>query len=162
LKFKTETMKKVLFFLIIIGVAFASCKSSKKAAKTAFEPAAQPVSTVAEPKVFQVPEVKPTPATEDEKPIAVRKESFTFTEAADQNQNSYFIILGSFSSMDNAKNFRQTLMSEGFTPIIVQSETGYYRVTVDSFTSEAPARTRLMQIRQSFPKYNDAWLLIKN
>ena len=64
--------------------------------------------------------------------------------------------------MENAKNFRQTLMSEGFTPIVVQSETGYYRVTVDSFTSEAPARARLQQIRQSYPKYNDAWLLVKN
>jgi cell division protein FtsN len=155
-------MKKVLFFVLIIGVAVASCKSSKKAATTAFEPAVQPATTTAQPKVFQVPEVKEAPAVQDDKPISVRKESFTFTQAEDQNQNSYFIILGSFSSMDNAKNFRQTLMSEGFTPIIVQSETGYFRVTVDSYTTEAPARTRLMQIRQNFPKYGDSWLLIKN
>ncbi len=155
-------MKKVALFVLIIGVALASCKSSKKAATTAFEPAVQQTTTTAQPKVFQVPEVKETPAVQDDKPISVRKEAFTFTQAEDQNQNSYFIIVGSFSSMENAKNFRQTLMSEGFTPIVVQSETGYYRVTVDSFTSEAPARTRLIQIRQSFPKYNDAWLLIKN
>lgn len=155
-------MKKVLFFVLIIGLAFASCKSSKKAAQTAFEPAAQPTATTTQPKVFQVPEVQEAPPVEDSKPIAVRKESFTFTEAADQNQNSYFIILGSFQSLDNANSFRKTLSSEGFTPIVVQSETGYYRVTVDSFTSESPARTRLLQIRQSYPKYNDAWLLIKN
>jgi cell division protein FtsN len=155
-------MKKVALFVLIIGVALASCKSSKKAATTAFEPAVQQTTTTAQPKVFQVPEVKETPAVQEEKPISVRKEAFTFTQPEDQNQNSYFIIVGSFSSMENAKNFRQTLMSEGFTPIVVQSETGYYRVTVDSFTSEAPARTRLIQIRQSFPKYNDAWLLIKN
>jgi cell division protein FtsN len=156
-------MKKVALFVLIIGVALASCKSSKKAATTAFEPAVQQTTTTtAQPKVFQVPEVKETPAVQDDKPISVRKESFTFTQTEDQNQNSYFIIVGSFSSMENAKNFRQTLMSEGFTPIVVQSETGYYRVTVDSFTSEAPARTRLIQIRQSYPKYNDAWLLIKN
>lgn len=155
-------MKKVLFFVLIIGVAFASCKSSKKAAKTAFEPAVQQTSTTTQPKVFQVPEVKEAPVAQDDKPISVRKESFTFTDQGDQNQNSYFIIVGSFSSMENAKNFRQTLMSEGFTPIVVQSETGYFRVTVDSFTSEAPARVRLQQIRQSYPKYNDAWLLVKN
>ncbi len=154
-------MKKVLLFVLIIGVALASCKSSKKAAKTAFEPAVQQTTT-AQPKVFQVPEVKEAPVTKDDKPISVRKESFTFTDQGDQNQNSFFIIVGSFQSMDNAKNFRQTLMSEGFTPIIVQSETGFFRVTVDSFTSEAPARARLLQIRQSFPKYSDAWLLIKN
>ncbi len=155
-------MKKVALFLIIIGIAFASCKSSKKAASTSFEPAVQPTATTTQPKVFQVPEVKEAPVAQDDKPISVRKESFTFTDQGDQNQNSYFIILGSFQSMDNAKNFRQTLMSEGFTPIIVQSETGFYRVTVDSFTTEAPARARLIQIRQSFPKYSDAWLLIKN
>lgn len=155
-------MKKVALFVLIIGIALASCKSSKKAASTAFEPAAQQTSTTAAPKVFQVPEVKETPVAQDDKPISVRKESFTFTQTEDQNQNSYFIIVGSFSSMENARNFRQTLMSEGFTPIVVQSETGYYRVTVDSFTSEAPARTRLIQIRQNFPKYSDAWLLIKN
>lgn len=155
-------MKKVVLFVFIIGVALASCKSSKKAASTAFEPAVQQTAATTQPKVFQVPEVKEAPAVQDDKPISVRKESFTFTQAEDQNQNSYFIIVGSFSSMENAKNFRQTLMSEGFTPIVVQSETGYFRVTVDSFTSEAPARTRLMQIRQSYPKYSDAWLLIKN
>jgi cell division protein FtsN len=155
-------MKKVVFFVLIIGIAFASCKSSRKAASTAFEPAVQQTTTTTPPKVFQVPEVNNTPAPASEPAISVRKESFTFTQAEDQNQNSYFIIVGSFSSMDNAKNFRQTLMSEGFTPIVVQSETGYYRVTVDSFTSEAPARARLLQIRQNFPKYADAWLLIKN
>lgn len=155
-------MKKAVFLVLVIGIAFGSCKSSKKAASTAFEPAVQQTTQTAPPKVFQVPEAKEAPAPSSDQPISVRKESFTFTQAEDQNQNSYFIIVGSFSSMDNAKNFRQTLMSEGFTPIIVQSETGYYRVTVDSFTSEAPARARLLQIRQSFPKYNDAWLLIKN
>ena len=155
-------MKKVLLLLLVAGIAMASCKSSKKAASTAFEPAVQTASTTPAPKVFQVPEVKETPPVQDDRPISVRKESFTFTQPEDQNQNSYFIIVGSFSSMENAKNFRQTLMSEGFTPIVVQSETGYFRVTVDSFTSEAPARTRLSQIRQSFPKYSDAWLLIKN
>ncbi|HAX96688.1 MAG TPA: hypothetical protein DCY35_09245 [Prolixibacteraceae bacterium] len=155
-------MKRIVFFVLVIGVAFASCKSSRKAASTSFEPAVEQTSATAAPKVFQVPEVKETPAPSNDQPISVRKESFTFTQPEDQNQNSYFIIVGSFSSMENAKNFRQTLMSEGFTPIVVQSETGYYRVTVDSFTSEAPARTRLLQIRQNFPKYNDAWLLIKN
>jgi cell division protein FtsN len=97
----------------------------------------------------------------EEKSIPVRREAITFTQPEEQNQNSYFIITGSFSSLENAKNFRQTLISEGFKPVIVQSETGFYRVTVDSFTEETPARTRLLQIRQDFPKYADTWLLIK-
>lgn len=155
-------MKKILFLAVIVLAVLTSCKSSKKAASTAFQPAVQQTSTAAEPKVFQVPEVRETPPPADDRPIPVRRESFTFTQSEDQNQNSYFIILGSFSSMDNARNFRQTLTNEGFTPIIVQSETGYYRVTVDSFTSEGPARQRLSDIRRQYTKYSDAWLLIKN
>jgi len=77
-------MKKVALFVLIIGVALASCKSSKKAATTAFEPAVQQTTTTPQPKVFQVPEVKETPAVQDDKPISVRKESFTFTPESKQ------------------------------------------------------------------------------
>ncbi len=154
-------MKKVAIILLVAGVALVSCKSSKKASKSAYEPAVEQTSTTAPPKVFTVPETKETAPVADEKPIPVRKEAITFTQPEDQNQNSFFIIIGSFSKIENAKNFRQTLISEGFTPIIVQSETGYYRVTVDSFSEETSARARLLQIRQQYPKYGDTWLLIK-
>jgi cell division protein FtsN len=71
------------------------------------------------------------------------------------------VIVGSYSSLENANKFRTTLIGEGFNPVIVQSETGFYRITVDSFTNETAARTRLMQIRQNYPQYGDSWLLIK-
>ncbi len=156
-------MKKILFFALIGMIALGSCKSSKKAATTPYTPASQEETTTAPPKVFTVPDAKPaaTQPAAEEKPVTVRQEAFTFTQPEEQNTNSYFIIIGSFSSMDNAKNYRQTLISEGFTPIIVQSETGYFRVTVDSFDNEAAARVRLLQIRQNYPKYADTWLLIK-
>ncbi len=157
-------MKKVVFFALIAALALGSCKSSKKAATSPYTPASQETTTTtAPPKVFTVPDPKPAATTPvvEEKPVTMREEAITFTQPEDRNQNSFFIIIGSFSSMDNAKNFRQTLISEGFTPIIVQSETGYYRVTVDSFTGEAAARERLLQIRRDYPKYGDTWLLIK-
>lgn len=160
-------MKKVVFLACIAIIALGSCKSSKKAATTPYTPATQPAGTTVAPKVFTVPETKEATSTtkatvtETEKPISVRKESFTFTQPQDQTQNNFFIIIGSFSSMENAMNFRQTLMSEGFTPIVVQSETGYYRVTINSYNNEADARKRLLQVRNDFPKYADTWLLIK-
>jgi len=155
-------MKKALILTMIIIMTMVSCKTTKKAANSSFEPAVQKNTTTVSPKVFTVPAPKETTSVAaEEKSIPVRKEAITFTQPEEQNQNSYFIITGSFSSLENAKNFRQTLISEGFKPIIVQSETGFYRVTVDSFTEEAPARTRLLQIRQDFPKYADTWLLIK-
>ena len=123
-----------------------------------------------QPKVFSVPAsstetvAKEEPKATDEKPISVRKEQVTFTQQADKSQNesnSYFVIIGSFSQLENAKNYRETLLSEGFTPIILHSETGYYRVCVNSYNNEQEARTRISQVRQAFPKYSDIWLLIK-
>ena len=153
-------MKKVFFILAAVAICFASCKS-KKATQSAFEPAVQKTVATTEPKVFQVPEQVEAPKQVEES-IPIRKESFTFTESKDETLNSYFIILGSFRNMENARKFRQELMTQGFTPIIVESETGYFRVTVDSYTNESDARSRLLQIRQNYSKYNDAWLLIKN
>ncbi len=118
-------------------------------------------------KVFSVPESTATKSeakVADDKPIAVRKEQITFTQQSDKSQNesnSYFVIIGSFSQLENAKNYRETLLGEGFTPIILHSETGYYRVCVNSFKNEQEARSRISNIRQAYPKYSDVWLLIK-
>jgi cell division protein FtsN len=157
-------MNRILFFILLGLLAFASCKTVK-------QPAQSPYTTnpATEPKVFSVPasttEVKAetTPAVEA-KPIAVRKEQVSFTDQTDRSSNgnnSFFVIIGSFSQLDNAKTYRETLLTEGFTPIILHSETGYYRVCVNSYKNENEARTRIAQVRQAFPKYSDIWLLVK-
>ncbi|HSO88821.1 MAG TPA: SPOR domain-containing protein [Draconibacterium sp.] len=153
-------MKRIMFFVILIVMAFSACKTSKKQPEVKYTP------PEAQPKVFTVPETTETakPAATEDKSVSLRKESVTFTEAADKTgneANTYFVILGSFGQLDNAKNFRETLLNEGFTPIILHSETGYYRVCVNSYKGEAEARSRVTEIRQAFPKYSDLWLLIK-
>jgi cell division protein FtsN len=140
-------------------MAFSACKTTKK------QPEAKYTPPETQPKVFTVPETTEAakPVTED-KSVSLRSESVTFTDAADKSSNegnSYFVILGSFGQLDNAKNFRETLLNEGFSPIILHSETGFYRVCVNSYKSEAEARRRVTEIRQAFPKYSDLWLLIK-
>lgn len=158
-------MNKQLIFVIAMVFALAACKTTKQ------QPQSQYTSEpTAKPKVFTVPEttdvakpeaVKPAPL---EKPISLRKEQVTFTQQEDRTDNennTYFVILGSFSQLDNAKNFRETLLDEGFTPIILHSETGYYRVCVNSFKAESEARSRVNDLRQAFPEYADVWLLIK-
>lgn len=130
--------------------------------------------TTVEPKVFSVPdsnsetvkeeEPKEEPKVVETKPIPTRKEQVSFTSEQDKSQNevnTYFVILGSFSQLDNAKNYRERLVDQGFTPIILHSETGYYRVCVNSYKQEMDARGRISQIRQAFPQYSDVWLLIK-
>lgn len=148
----------------MIVFAFTACKTSKQQAKSQYtaDPATQP-------KVFSVPETTETTKAEpapikdlpSDKPISIRKEQVTFTSPEDKSNNSFFVIIGSFSQLDNAKNYRETLLDEGFTPIILHSETGYYRVCVNSFKNESEARTRVKELRQAFPKYSDVWLLIK-
>lgn len=157
-------MNRIFLILIAIVLVFTACKTTKKMAESPYttEPATQP-------KVFSVPgstenTVKETQKVADEKPIAIRKEQVTFTQQADKSlneSNSYFVIIGSFSQLENAKNYRETLLKEGFTPIILHSETGYYRVCVNSYNNEKEARARVSQVRQAFPKYSDIWLLIK-
>ena len=149
-----------MFFVIMIVMAFSACKTSKKQPEVKYTP------PETQPKVFTVPETTEAakPGATADKSVSLRKESVTFTEAADKTKNeanTYFVILGSFGQLDNAKNFRETLLNEGFSPIILHSETGYYRVCVNSYKGEAEARSRVAEIRQAFPKYADLWLLIK-
>ncbi len=161
-------MKKIAFISIVVLLFSVSCNSLKKTAKTETE-YQKTLTTDAPAKVFSVPDMKSESKTAEEAtnidPIAVRKEVVTFTEQEDvsaNENNTYFIIVGSFSSNENAINYRQTLISEGFTPIILHSETtGYYRVCVNSFNNESESRARVHQIRQDFPQYYDSWLLVK-
>jgi cell division protein FtsN len=158
-------MRRTIYFLIIGIFVVSACKTTKQPAQSEYtsDPGTQP-------KVFSVPangaetETKNVAKVVDEKPVAMRKEQVTFTQQADRTSNesnTYFVIIGSFGQLDNAKNYRETLLNEGFTPIILHSETGMYRVCVNSFKSENEARSRVSQLRQAFPKYSDVWLLIK-
>ena len=166
-------MKRILFFVFILVLALGGCKSKKQLPQSQYT-----TDPSTEPKVFTVPgteekaegaekeeQADEEPAKEKEEPISMRKEQVSFTSQQDKTENesnTYFVILGSFSSLDNAKNYREDLLNQGFTPIILHSETGYYRVCVNSYQNEADARTRVAQIRRTYPKYSDVWLLIKD
>lgn len=158
-------MKKIVLIPVIVAFAFTACKTTKQPAQSQYT--SDPAT---ETKVFSVPapvtetETQNVKKVAEEKPIAMRKEQVTFTKQEDRTgneNNTYFVIIGSFGQLDNAKNYRETLLNEGFTPIILHSETGYYRVCVDSFKDETEARSRVAKLRQAFPKYSDVWLLIK-
>ena len=96
--------------------------------------------------------------------IAVVEESFEFDRIEDEidhQVNSFFVILGSFRISDNANNFKTKLENEGFNPVILLSETGFNRLSIGSFSQEAEARQRVLDIRRAYPEYHDAWLLIR-
>ncbi len=161
-------MNRITIIFAAFILVFSACKTIKQPAQSEYT-----TDNTADTKVFTVPgsetttkvdkPVQPTPVV-DEKPIAVRKEQVSFTDQQDKamnEANTFFVIIGSFSQLENAKNYRTTLLDEGFTPIILHSETGYYRVCVNSYKNESEARSRVAQIRTAFDKYADVWLLIK-
>ena len=128
--------KTTLFIMLALVISATSCKSKRML----------PVTERAE---LEIP---------------VREERFTFTQEADrlsQQNNTFFVIMGSFQSRENADRFSGTLRELGFNPSILLSETGFHRVSVYSYQDEASARARVLQIREGFPQYADTWLLIR-
>ena len=168
-------MKKIILAALTLAMLTSGCKVFKSSKKS--EDATPKTETAAETKVFSVPapatDVRPNPTSDtmyepadkpvNGKPVSVRSENFTLTaedQAAYGNKN-YFVTVGSFSSKESAGRFKQELSQQGFKPIVLHSETGYYRVCVDSFNDETSARSRVQNIRTQYPKYADSWLLIR-
>lgn len=167
-------MKRIIFVAFTIAILGSGCKVSKSSKKSEVAPKTE---TSTETKVFSVPAAQPTvrenpvsdnmtdpgKVTTTDKPVSVRSEKFTFTteDQATYGSKSFFLIVGSFSSNENAGKFKQELTQQGFKPIVLHSETGYYRVCIESFSDEASARSRIQKIRTQYPKYADSWLLIK-
>ena len=69
--------------------------------------------------------------------------------------------MGSFSVLENAKRLKETLTTENFHPVILMNDSGMYRVCGDSYAEESAARAKIAEVRSSFPKYSDIWLLIR-
>lgn len=170
-------MKRIILVVFTLALLTSGCKVFKSSKKSQ----APKTETSAETKVFSVPAPKNTirenpvsdtmyetadkaaTGTPAAKPVSIRSENFTMTseDQAAYGNKKYYVIVGSFSSNENAGKFKQELAPMGFKPIVLHSETGYYRVCVDSFNDEAAARNRVQKIRTEHPKYSDSWLLIK-
>jgi len=166
-------MKRIILVAFTLALLASGCKVFKSKKST---PATSKTEATAEPKVFSVPAPKNTirenPVSDTMyeqadaptgKPVAIKSEKFTMSseDQAAYGSKNFFVIVGSFSSNENAGRFKQELSQQGFKSIVLHSESGYYRVCVDSFTDEAAARTRVQNIRSQYPKYADSWLLIR-
>ncbi|MFN3555031.1 MAG: SPOR domain-containing protein [Bacteroidales bacterium] len=147
--------RKFVWIAAGLLVMFSGCKSKKM--------------TAVEPQEFDRPVVEaPAPdrtlEVESDTRIRAVEERFTFTRDEDRDLRDlhpYFVIIGSFRSRENANRYTQELIAKGFVPVILLSETGFHRVSVDSFMMESDARQRILQIRRSFPEHSDTWLLIR-
>jgi len=146
---------KVLIFAVITMLLLTAvgCRARRIYMPERHE--ATPAATERQPQEARVSDMEPVPT---------RAERFTFVEPADiatHDANQFFVILGSFSVLENANRFVETLQMKGFDPVILRSEAGMHRVSIDSFREENTARIRVNRIRMNYPEYTDAWLLIR-
>ncbi len=147
--------------LVIIAALFTACKGGQELTPAGYT--SPPLSTRnAEPprEEPKQPETKPEPVAA----IPVIEERFEFEreeDKIDHQVNRFFVILGSFRVNENANKQKSKLEHEGFSPVILLSETGLHRISVGSFSQEQEARQRVLQVRRTFPEYSDAWLLIR-
>ena len=155
-------MKNLNLVLLLFVVLFSGCKTQKIAPKP--QPVAQEKPAVVSTPPAAAPATAPS-APKGAKPAAIYSKEERFTavqgEKADFGTNKYFVILGSFSVLENAKRLKETLTSEGFHPVILINENGMYRVCGDNYAAESAARARIAEVRGALPKYSDIWLLIK-
>ena len=162
-------MKTKIIIAFTLLLFMSGCKVFKSSKKS--NDFAPKTEMTTEPKVFSVSaqstvgeNSKSDKITEtEERSVSVKSEKFTLSsdDQVAYGSKRFFVIVGSFSSDENAGRFKQELVQQGFKPIILHSETGYYRVCVDSFDDETVARNQVHKIRSEFPKYSDSWLLIK-
>ena len=96
-----------------------------------------------------------TPATESN--ANVRSERLNVMNGG--TLKAYNVVCGSFKSVDNANNLRNTLVNAGYSAQVAQNpETGMYRVIASSFENKADAVTSRDKLRAT---YKDAWLLYR-
>jgi cell division protein FtsN len=104
------------------------------------------------------------PSDDEEEPaIVVREERVKSVDVDEKAENifRYYVIIGSFRYIDNARNYKSELINEGFVPVILENENGLFRVSVAAYNDEQPARNNISSIRRNYPKYSDVWLLIR-
>jgi cell division protein FtsN len=73
----------------------------------------------------------------------------------------FYVIIGSFREIDNARRQNIELTRKGFTPSILEGENGLYRISVGGYNDEGAARARIADIRAFYAEHRDVWLLIR-
>ena len=78
-----------------------------------------------------------------------------------KNNRNVFIIVGSFSELNNAHALSKQLKNRGFpnTKVIEKSLNGLFRVSVDDFYTEDEAKIAIEQIKKQI---SSAWILNEN
>lgn len=153
-------MKKIILSCLAVAATFVmfSCKSTESSYRAAYEKAKAQEAVAqqtSEPVSVQPVVTTQTPANVDNS--NVRSERLNVMNGG--TLKAYNVVCGSFKSLDNANNLRNTLVNAGYTAQVAQNpETGMYRVVASSFENKADATVSRDKLRAT---YKDAWLLYR-
>lgn len=151
-------MKQNFYVIVMMMLlAFFSCRTNKTAQTSGYTPPTESTQTE-----------NPVTMTTDQSgqnndQIVIRTEQVDLLQGEDlsKGQYAYYVIIGSFSSLENARSLKSQLLEKGMIPVLLQSETGMFRVSVNQTNLEKEARSVISDIRTRYPEHQDIWLLKK-
>lgn len=153
-------MKKIILSCLAVAATFVmfSCKSTESSYRAAYEKAKAQEAVAqqtSEPVSVQPVVTTQTPVNVDNS--NVRSERLNVMDGG--TLKAFNVVCGSFKSLDNANNLRNTLVNAGYSAQVAQNpETGMYRVIASSFENRADAEASRDKLRAT---YKDAWLLYR-
>jgi len=144
---------KAINILIVCLMLVYSCKSKQIATQNVVATENDNVTRIEEAPIRE--EISTTDVT-------VRTESVTPVDRADtQTMYGFYVIIGSFREIANARQYNTDLIAKGFSPVILASENGLFRVSVGGYNQEGDARRQIADIRARFAEHRDVWLLVR-
>lgn len=147
---------RIIVSVILLAFITVSCGTNKRVYAPPFED--EETETVVEKENVQTTAQNPTKKTENTKPVVSKEENVTMTHG--DVLKRYNVIVGSFSNVDNAVKLQAKLNGMGYHSIIMKNDAGMSRVSIAGFDEEEAAREELLKVREQYPEFADAWLLI--
>ena len=132
---------RTLFIFITLAVLIVSCKNTAKTTKSDSPYLTEEVNSKTE--------------------ITVREEKVKPVDQPNEPVYRFYVIIGSFRNVDNARQHKTDLVKEGYTTVILENEKGLFRVSAGAYNEERAARNKIAEIRAASDKHDDVWLLVR-
>lgn len=118
-------------------------------------------------KVKQVtPPPPPPPKVEEKKPEAMPAPVEEVVEEKNEGVNiedSYFVIVNSYTVPDFANERSQFWNDNGFNSmVIMRNDDGYYRLALKSFNEYADAVNACLELRDQNVEFKNAWVMFRS
>lgn len=152
--------KSFIAILLLTVLLFSSCKSNQEAFNSAYKKLKdknEEVQLAEKAKTASIVSKEMTQTFVDTTSVHA-PENITLVLGEPINLSNYSIVARSFMNQTNARSYQGRMEDEGFPAILVQNEELMYRIVIASFKTESEARSKLQQIRKSFP---ESWILVK-